>query len=135
MAHEAPNHSPVPDGVPDGASAYDQRVVASRPALDVVSPQYTEAANAAAGNGNGGSGLSPQDGQQTPASGKSTRHRNKPSLSCSTCTSKKTKCDRSRPKSEHVPRDFAGTALLMLPADALHASSEDPNAIIRSLPT
>lgn len=91
MAHEAPNHSPVPDGVPDGASAYDQRVVASRPALDVVSPQYTEAANAAAGNGNGGSGLSPQDGQQTPASGKSTRHRNKPSLSCSTCTSKKTK--------------------------------------------
>lgn len=77
MAHDAP----------DGVSVYDTRVAASNPALE-ISRQHAEAAKAA---DNDGSGLSPQDGQQTPGSAKSTRHRNKPSLSCHTCTSKKTK--------------------------------------------
>lgn len=77
MAHDAP----------DGVSVYDARVAASNPALE-ISRQHAEAAKAA---DNDGSGLSPQDGQQTPGSSKSTRHRNKPSLSCHTCTSKKTK--------------------------------------------
>ena len=38
------------------------------------------------------------EGNQSPHSaGKEKRHRNKPSLSCNTCTVKKTKCDRTRP--------------------------------------
>ncbi|KAI4169153.1 MAG: hypothetical protein LQ343_005898 [Gyalolechia ehrenbergii] len=89
MAQEAPVRSPAnilsaPDAL---VSALVPASTAARTSPEPISPA----------DNNLSDGPSPQTGQQQSEPDKGSRRRNKPSLSCQACTSKKTKCDRTRP--------------------------------------
>ena len=82
----------------------NQAIVSNVNAPGIPRPNATEDIPGPASNGAGNYSNSSNASQQhldrtrsESLSGKPTRKRNKPSLSCETCTVKKTKCDRARP--------------------------------------